>query len=162
MTGGVIVCAFTLDRFLKRQVSRAHGVAKPEQRLPPMIVGGVLLPIGLFVYGWTAQYHLHWIVPIIGTAILGFGLMITMIPASTYLVDVFTIYAASATAAGIVLKNLAGAVLPLAGPPMYSALRLGWGNSVLAFVALAFVPAPVLFLLYGERLRRSKNFRTKF
>lgn len=35
---------------------------------------------------------------------------------STYLIDVFTIYAASAMAANTVFRSLAGALLPLAGP----------------------------------------------
>lgn len=29
-----------------------HGKAIPEERLPPMIVGAIVLPIGLFWYGW--------------------------------------------------------------------------------------------------------------
>jgi len=30
---------------------------KPESRLPPMIPAGILLPVGLFIYGWTAEKH---------------------------------------------------------------------------------------------------------
>lgn len=29
-----------------------HGKAIPEERLPPMIIGAIVLPIGLFWYGW--------------------------------------------------------------------------------------------------------------
>jgi len=39
-------------------------------------------------------------------------------PVSTYLVDTFLIYAASATAANTVLRSLLGALLPLAGGKM--------------------------------------------
>ena len=74
-------------------------------------------------------------------------------PASTYLVDVFTIYAASAMAANTVLRSLFAAVLPLAGQDMYAALGLGWGNSLLAFIALALMPTPLIFLRYGEKIR---------
>lgn len=49
---------------------------KPEYRLPPLKAGAILLPVGLFIYGWTAQYKVHWIVPIIGTAIMGIGNLI--------------------------------------------------------------------------------------
>lgn len=28
---------------------------------------------GLFIYGWTAFYRAHWIVPIIGTSVIGIG-----------------------------------------------------------------------------------------
>ena len=38
-------------------------------------------------------------------------------------------------------------------------LGMGWGNSLLGFVALIMVPAPWLFLRYGEYLR--KRFEIK-
>jgi hypothetical protein len=70
-----------------------------------------------------------------------------------YLVDTYTRYSASALAANTILRSVVGAVLPLAGQPMYDALGLGWGNSVLAFFALTFIPVPWLFFKYGEKLR---------
>jgi hypothetical protein len=70
-----------------------------------------------------------------------------------YLVQSYGIYSASAIAASKVLQSIGGAVLPLAGPPMFDRLGLGWGNSVLAFIALIFVPVPWLFYKYGETLR---------
>jgi hypothetical protein len=72
----------------------------------------------------------------------------------TYLVDAFTRYAASAIAANTVLRSLVGALLPLSGLRLYNKLGLGWGNSVLGFIALALVPVPVLFAIYGERIRK--------
>lgn len=72
---------------------------------------------------------------------------------NTYLVDVYTLHAASAMAANTVLRSLFGAFIPLAGQPMYKALGLGWGNSLLGFVAIALIPIPVLFVKYGEALR---------
>ena len=79
----------------------------------------------------------------------------------TYLVDVYTLYSASALAALAVLRSLLGAFLPLAGPSLYNTLGLGWGNSTLAFIALALVPIPFLFLRYGERLRQKTRFQPK-
>ena len=70
-----------------------------------------------------------------------------------YLVDAFPRYSASALAASKVLQSITGAVLPLAGPALYERLGLGWGNSVLAFMALSFSPIPLLFYRYGEKLR---------
>jgi hypothetical protein len=45
---------------------------------------------------------------------------------------------------------------------MYEALGLGWGNSLLGFIALAMAPIPVLFWMYGEQLRLSKRFNVSF
>ena len=94
------------------------GVRKPEYRLPLMIFGNLCIPIGLFWYGWSADKQVHWIVPIIGSAVFGAGVLGTFIPIGTYLIDAFTIYAASAFAANAVLRSLMGALLPLAGPAM--------------------------------------------
>lgn len=67
--------------------------------------------------------------------------------------DTFTLYAASALAANTVIRSIFGAVLPLCGLEMYDDLGIGWGNSLLGFIALAMVPAPWLIMRYGEKLR---------
>jgi len=69
------------------------------------------------------------------------------------LVDAFPVHAASASAAGSILRSIAGAVVPLAGPPLYRALNLGWGNSLLGFIAMAFLPVPLLLMKFGARSR---------
>jgi len=76
-----------------------------------------------------------------------------------YLIDAFTIYAASSLAANTVVRSIAGACLPLGGLKMYAALGAGWGNSLLGFIALAMIPIPFLIGRYGEHLR--KRFELK-
>jgi hypothetical protein len=76
-----------------------------------------------------------------------------------YLLDTYPTYAASVTAALTVLRSLLGALLPLGGLQMYDALGLGWGNSLLAFVSLGLVPIPLLFFIFGERIRGKFNPR---
>ena len=158
MVTGVLLCASTSDWYVKKQQAIHGGDLKPEHRLPPMVLGGILIPVGLFLYGWTAQYHVFYIVPMIGTATLGFGFFVTTIPLSAYLVDAFKVHAASAIAATIVMRCIVGAFLPLTGPPLYANLGLGWGNSVLGFIGLVFVPVPMLFMRYGERIRKGASF----
>lgn len=75
--------------------------------------------------------------------------------------DAYTIHAASAMAANTVLRSTIGAVLPLAGRSMYDKLGLGWGNSLLAFIALAMIPLAIMILIYGERIRTSKRFEVQ-
>ena len=79
-----------------------------------------------------------------------------------YLVDAYTVYAASVTASSTILRCLFGALLPLAGDAMYDALGVGWGTSVLGFISIAFIPLPFIFYFYGQRIRETKRFRVEF
>ncbi|KIX00130.1 uncharacterized protein Z518_10267 [Rhinocladiella mackenziei CBS 650.93] len=156
---GLVLFGTLSDRLVKKM--SAKGEMKPEYRLPPLIPGSLIIPIGLFWYGWSADQGIHWIMPIIGTLFVGLGLLATFMPIQTYLVDAYHIHAASAIAANTVLRSLMGAFLPLAGPDMYAALGLGWGNSLLAFIALALSPLSWIFYKYGERIRKSPRFQVK-
>ncbi|MCJ1314647.1 hypothetical protein MMC25_008329 [Agyrium rufum] len=161
MAVGVFLCGATLDWYTNRMKAVHDGEIKPEWRLPPMALGGIIVPTGLFMYGWTAQMHVEWMAPIIGTAFLGFGLVVITIPVTTYLTDAFGIYRASAIAAMTVYRNVVSTVLPLAGPPMFRAIGLGWGNTILGLVALMTVPAPFLLLRFGEQLRKRSKIEKR-
>ena len=153
MTIGMFVCQATLDRSEGKE---------PERRLPPMIIGGLVVPISLFLYGWTIHFKVNWIAPVIGLVLLGFGVVVTFIPAFSYLVDAFGIHAASATAASITLRCVTGAILPLAGPSLYSHMGQGWGNSILGLIALTFLPVPLLLMKYGKFLRRTSRLQVTY
>lgn len=49
------------------------GVSEAEYQLPPAIVGGLLIPVGLFWFAWTIRSDVHWLVPMIGSALFGCG-----------------------------------------------------------------------------------------
>ncbi|KAF7589918.1 hypothetical protein BBP40_003536 [Aspergillus hancockii] len=154
---GLGVCGIVSNRIAVDHTAR--GCMTPESRLPPMLFGCWAIPAGLFWYGWSAHAHTHWIVPILGTFVFAIGLMVVFMATNTYLVDSYLKHAASVTAAATVLRSLVGAVLPLAGPAMYDALGLGWGNSLLAFIALAMCACPLLFYKYGKYIRTHPRFQ---
>ncbi|KAL7906070.1 MFS general substrate transporter [Trichoderma velutinum] len=166
---GVAFFSLTSDRTIKKKAAeeavaaeaegRAPEGMKPEYRLSPLMVGALVLPMGFFIYGWTAEYQVHWIAPIIGTVVIGVGDLIVYMSLQMYLVDTFTIYAASALAANAVIRSIAGSVLPLAGLPMYNRLGMGWGNSILGFIGLALSPVAWLFLKHGEKLRKKFDIK---
>ncbi|KAL1877286.1 hypothetical protein Plec18167_004975 [Paecilomyces lecythidis] len=87
---GVVILRLLSDKIVTH-LSRG-GEMKPEYRLPIMIFFSPLLPVGLFWYGWSAQAHTHWIVPIIGTAVLATGLFSIFVSCMTYLIDAFPRY----------------------------------------------------------------------
>jgi hypothetical protein len=60
------------------------------------------MPIGLFIYGWSVQYDVNFIVPILGTLLRVMSLISVFMPTGTYLVGPFTSYTVSAMAANVV------------------------------------------------------------
>jgi hypothetical protein len=156
---GSQICAPLNDRIYRRLKARNNGVGKPEFRVPLLFVGAFFIPCGLFIYGWTAQKHCHWIAPNIGAVLFGTGTIVAFQCIQTYMVDTYTRFAASALAAGAFLRSLAGFGFPLFAPYMYKALQYGWGNSLLAFLAIVIgAPAPVFLWKFGEMLRKKSTY----
>lgn len=152
MMAGVVYAMVDNKRYAR--VAAAHnGNAPPEARLPPAIVGSVLLPVGLFWFAWTNGNNIHWIVPIIASGFFAAGLVLVFLALLTYLIDSYTVFAASVLAANSVLRSLFGAAFPLFTTYMYKDLGIHWASTIPAFLALACVPAPLLFYKYGGRIR---------
>ena len=76
-----------------------------------------------------------------------------------YLVDAYTVFAASATGASTIIRSFCAALIPLGANPLYEKLGYGWGNSLLAFIALGGIPVAVLLMKYGERIRTHPRFQ---
>ncbi|KAI0091946.1 multidrug resistance protein 4 [Irpex rosettiformis] len=149
-----IIGASVADKVYHSLSIRNGGKGKPEFRVPALIFGSFFVPVGLFWYGWSAQAKIHWIMPIIGTGVFGFGMMTTYLPIQLYLVDTFT-YAASALAAASVFRSTLGFAFPLFGSQMYAALGNGGGNSLLAGLAIVLgIPFPVWLWYKGEEVRQ--------
>ena len=88
------------------------------------MLGSAFIPIGLFIFAWTNYPSIHWIVCIIFTAPFGFGMVLVFLSIMNYLIDAYTIYAASVLAANSVLRSLFGAVFPLFTTYMYNNLGI--------------------------------------
>ena len=162
--GMLVAVGYTIPdnkRYMKAEaVAKQNGArgAPPEARLPPSLIGSVCLPIGLFIFAWTNYPSIHWIVCIIFTAPFGFGMVLVFLSIMNYLIDAYTIYAASTLAANSVLRSLFGAIFPLFTTYMYTNLGIHWASSIPAFLALACVPFPFLFYKYGPAIRMKCKF----
>ncbi|KAI0773545.1 MFS polyamine transporter [Fomes fomentarius] len=151
--------AHFIDVVYKYLCAKNDGVGKPEFRLPSMVPGTILLPIGLLLTGWSARESVHWIVPDIGILVVGAGMVLNFQTIQTYIIDAFTLYAASALAAVTLLRSLAGFGFPLFAPSMYKTLGYGKGDTILACAATVIgIPAPFLFWKYGERIRNASRY----
>ncbi|KAI1487791.1 major facilitator superfamily transporter [Biscogniauxia mediterranea] len=157
MMGAVAYSAYDNVRYAKLSQSQ-DGYAPPEARLPPSLIGSVLLPVGLFWFAWTNGIEIHWVVPIIASGFFAAGLVLVFLSLMNYLIDSYTIYAASVLAANSVLRSLFGAAFPLFTTDMYNNLGIHWASSVPAFLAVACLPFPFLFYKYGAQIRMKCKF----
>ncbi|KAH6657702.1 putative efflux pump antibiotic resistance protein [Truncatella angustata] len=126
----------------------------PEYRIPLIFPVAFLGPLGLFIYGWTAEYRVHWMAVDTGVFIYMFGGQIAGMPLQAYVIDAYPEHASSALAASQFLRSMTAFLFPLFAPSMYDALGYGWGNSTIAFIALVFgIPAPLALWFWGAKLR---------
>ncbi|OAQ58706.1 multidrug resistance protein [Pochonia chlamydosporia 170] len=157
MIAAVVYTIFSNKQYIETQ--RKHGGhAPPEARLPPTLIGSIALPVGLFWFAWTNYASIHWIVSILAGVPFGFGMVLVFLSIMNYLIDSYTIFAASVLAANSVLRSLFGAVFPLFTSYMYEDLGIHWASSIPAFLALACVPFPFLFYKYGASIRAKCKF----
>lgn len=152
--------AHVTDRLYKHlKAKRADNTGLPEFRVPAMFIGSLIVPIGLFWYGWSVQTRLHWIMPNIGIVIFSLGSIVCLQCMQAYIIDSYSRFAASAMAAAVVLRSLASFGFPLFAPYMYTTLDYGWGNSMLGCISIVVgIPAPYLFWFYGAKLRAISNY----
>lgn len=136
-----------------RVVESSGGSALPEARLPPGLIGSIAIPAGMFWFAWTNYPSIHWMASISGGVPFGFGMVVVFLSVLNYLVDAYTIYAASVLAANSVFRSLFGAIFPLFTTYMYRNLGIHWASSIPAFLALGCVPFPFLFYKFGESIR---------
>ncbi|KAL7800136.1 major facilitator superfamily domain-containing protein [Trichoderma ceciliae] len=134
---------------------RGNGQGKPEFRVPYLVPGVVLVPLGLMLYGWAAEHTVAWPVVDIGVAIFALGSVIVGQTLSAYQLDEFVEHGASASAATRVLSYILGFAFPTFAPKLYDELGYGWGNSVKALIWVIFCfPLPVILWVWGEKIRK--------
>ena len=150
-----------------------------------MFPGTFFLPAGLLITGWTARASVPWIVPDIGIVLVGAGMILNFQSIQTYVIDTFTLHAASGTSHGSAspaacplrvetdidfasaalaavtfLRSLAGFGFPLFAPAMFDKLGYGIGNTILA--AVAFVVGCPAYVRIVRSKRQCTNLTPFF
>ncbi|KAH8591255.1 MFS multidrug transporter [Bisporella sp. PMI_857] len=154
--GMILALIYTIpdNNRYNRSIQERGNKTIPEARLPPCMIGGIALPVGLFWFAWTNSTSIHWIVSMLAGVPFGFGMVLVFLSIMNYLIDSYTIYAASVLAASAVLRSLFGAVFPLFTTQMFQKLGDHWASSIPALLSLACVPFPFALYKYGESIRR--------
>lgn len=92
---------------------------------------------------------------------LGWGIMIIFMQGIQYLIEVYTVNAASAMSANTIVRSLAGGGFPLFAAAMYDKLGVDWATSLLGFLCVGMILGPVGFYLYGDKVRAMSRYGKK-
>lgn len=137
------------------------GIPAPETWLRPGLIGSFLVAIGLFIFGqfkirlllvnngeelilsiaWTARPSVHWIVPLVGVVVNQSGCYVILNVLFTYLPNIYPKYAASLFAANNAARSRLAAAAIVFGRPMFVALGVSGGVSLLAGLSSVCIAA---------------------
>ncbi|KAJ8103842.1 major facilitator superfamily domain-containing protein [Lipomyces tetrasporus] len=161
---GILIGGF-MNIYFGRRYARVllanNGKPIPEERLKATRIGCFLMPLGLFIFGWTSNPKYPWIAPVSGTTVMTIGFFTIFQGCLNYLVDAFLRFSASAIAATTFARSCFAAAFPLFGDIMFNNLGVPWGSSLVGFVAVAMIPIPFVFYRFGPEIRKRNPYSSQ-
>ncbi|KAH7079142.1 multidrug resistance protein-like protein [Paraphoma chrysanthemicola] len=103
-----------------------------ENHLIAGMVASPLIPIGLFIYAWTARPSIHWMAPTFGLSLAIFAMYFIVQSIFLYLPNIYPKYAASIFAANSLARSLLAVASVLFSRPMFQGIGIDGGVSLLA------------------------------
>ena len=135
-----------------------HRMATPEGRLHSACIQSVLLPAGLFWFGWTARRSISWAVPATAVGACTMGIFSIYLAVFNYLADTYHRYASSALAAQSMCRNLLAGIFPLVTDIMLRNLTYAGAGSLLGGIGVLLTGIPWLLSLFGQTIRARSSF----
>lgn len=132
--------------------------ASHERCLRPALLASTLPPIGLFIFGWTSDGNIHWIVSIIGITIYAAGTFIILQCLGVYLPRIYPAYSASLFAANDLCRSLVATAAIHVGVPLYSKLGISHGVSILGAISVLGILGMWFIHYKGPALRARSRF----
>ena len=137
------------------------GMGQPEQVLIPACVCSVLVPVGLFIFGWTGNGHIHWIVSLIGVAIYSGSVFVVFQGIFLYIPIVYPQYIASLFAGNDFARAAFSVGSILFGRPLFVNLGVGQGISLLGGLTVGCIFGVWALFYWGASLRKRSRFTVK-
>ncbi|KAF2013580.1 MFS general substrate transporter [Aaosphaeria arxii CBS 175.79] len=133
-------------------------VRTPESRVWLSLPACFLLPVSLFWFAGCSTSKVHWIVPIIASALFGAGIFVVVLGVLNFVLDSYGQYTASSLAGVILVRNVVGAIFPLVAERMYEGMSYRSAGILLACLALVFCVVPFLFYFWGVEIRKRSRW----
>ncbi|OTB02676.1 hypothetical protein M426DRAFT_322438 [Hypoxylon sp. CI-4A] len=139
-------------------VRRKFPAESPEARLYFSCFTSVLLPAGLYLFGFAAQPSTHWMVPAFAIFLATMGIFYIYLATFNYLADIYQTYASSALAAQSFCRNVLAGSFPLVTGPLIRNLGEDAMGGLLGGIATVLTIVPWMLVLFGDRIRRRSSF----
>ncbi|GAA6059611.1 hypothetical protein JCM10212_005110 [Sporobolomyces blumeae] len=152
-TLGLIV-DYYCDKLYQKNVAKRG----PEARLYTAFVGGILVPLGSYLYAFTSYPQVPWIAPAIGIVVLYTGMYCVYLSTFSYLAESYSLYASSALSGMSFVRNIVGAVFPLFTTALYDRLGVQGAGGLTAGIATLLSATPFVLYRYGASLRSRSPF----
>ncbi|KAL4986130.1 major facilitator superfamily domain-containing protein [Aspergillus falconensis] len=130
----------------------------PEGRLYFACVESILMPVGLFWFGWTSYSSVPWIVPTLAIGCSTIGILSIYLATFNYLADTYHRYASSAIAAQSFCRNVLGGVFPLVTNAMFTNLGYPAACSLLGGIGILLTIVPWVLVCFGPKIRARSKF----
>lgn len=129
-----------------------------ESRLAPALIGVFILPMGLFLFAWTARPTIHWIWPTIGVSIYAGSSFVVFQCIIVYVPLSYPKYTASLFASNDFLRSTFAAGTVMYSRAMYLNLGIDRGVSLLAGLSVLGIIGMFFWFYYGAKLRAMSKF----
>lgn len=93
-----------------------------------MILGGAILPAGLFWFAATSSPSITPWPQIVSGVAIGTGIQIITLQSMAYVIDIYTINANSAMSGTVIVRSLLGGLFPLMAVPLYQHLGVSFSS----------------------------------
>ncbi|KAJ3468123.1 hypothetical protein MRS44_002188 [Fusarium solani] len=149
---------FAYVHFVVNASARRGHPLTPEQRLVPALVGSVLVPIGIFLFGWTSRDSIHWIVPTMGVCFTVGGFAVLLQTIFVYIGLAYPQYSASLFCGNGFVKQMVAFAGVLWSHPLYEAMGISKAMSLLGTLCVVCISGIFVLYYWGDRLRRRSKF----
>ncbi|KAM0350179.1 hypothetical protein ACHAPU_003344 [Fusarium lateritium] len=148
-------------RLLRLNQTHENEPLPPEHRLISAMIGSFLLPASLLVAGWTAEYRIHWFLPIFFQGLTMLACLLIYAGVNLFMLDAYgPLYGASASGAMMLSRYSLSFAFPLFALQMFQSLGAGWATTLLAGCTLLMAPIPWCFFVYGKHIRARSRYES--
>lgn len=165
---GYFISYFSFFPFIRKneKIMQKYGLnaLQPEKRLYWLLYTAPCLSIGLFGFAWTSlgPPHVHWIAPLIFSAIVGIANYAIYMATIDYMIAAYGPYSASATGGNGFARDFLAGIATFYASPLYSNLGrsnpLEWASTLLGFLAILVTIPIYIFYWKGPVIRERSKF----